>query len=84
MLRKKPNGVLPRINAYPLSQFDGKVKTTDWSSLREYPGAKGDAEVKWVEPEKDTDVLPAILDEVPPLPGEGAMYAPLGRDGMRR
>jgi hypothetical protein len=31
--------------------------------------------VKWVEPEKTVDVLPAILDEVPSLPGEEAMYA---------
>jgi hypothetical protein len=33
---------LPKINAYPLSRFDGTAKTTDWSKLQEYPGAKGD------------------------------------------
>jgi hypothetical protein len=66
---------LSRINAYPLSQFDGKVKTMDWSKLQIYPGPQGDAEVKWVDPEKTVDVLPAILDEVPPQAGEEAMYA---------
>src|SRR5262249_37569259 len=73
--KKAVQELLPKINAYPLSKFDGTVKATDWSSLPQYPGAKGDAEVKWVEPEKFVDVLPAVLDEVPPLPGEEAMYA---------
>jgi hypothetical protein len=73
--KKAVQDLLPKINAYPLSKFDGKAKTMDWSKLQEYPGAKGDAEVKWVDPEKFVDVLPAILDEVPSLPGEEAMYA---------
>jgi hypothetical protein len=73
--KKAVQELLTGINAYPLSKFDGTVKTADWSKLPEYPGAKGDAEVKWVEPEKFVDVLPAILTEVPPLPGEEAMYA---------
>jgi hypothetical protein len=67
--------LLPKINAYPLSEFDGSVKPMDWSKLPQYPGATGEAEVKWVEPEKFADVLPAILGEVPPFPGEEAMYA---------
>jgi hypothetical protein len=73
--KKAVQEVLSKINAYPLRQFDGKVKTTDWSKVPEFPGPQGDAEVKWVEPEQTVDVLPAILDEVPPLPGEEAMYA---------
>jgi hypothetical protein len=72
--KKTVQELLPKVGAYPLSQFDGTVKVTDWSKLREYPGAKGDAEVKWVDPESFADVLPAILGEVPPLPGEEAMY----------
>ena len=60
---------------YPLSKFDGKVKTADWSKPAKYPGPKGEAEVKWVEPEKFVDVLGAVLTEVPPLRGEEAMYA---------
>jgi hypothetical protein len=72
--KKAVRDILPKINAYPLSKFDGTVKAMDWSKLPEYSGAKGDAEVKWVDPEMFVDVLPAILDEVPPLPGEEAMY----------
>lgn len=72
--KKAVQEVLSKINAYPLSKFDGKVQTVDWSKLPEFPGTKGDAEVKWVAPENDVEVLPEILDEVPPLPGEEAMY----------
>jgi hypothetical protein len=73
--KKSVQEVLSKINAYPLSRFDGTVQTMDWSKVQEFPGPKGDAEVKWVEPGKSVDVLSAILDEVPPLPGEEAMYA---------
>jgi hypothetical protein len=73
--KKAVQEVLSKINAYPLSRFDGKVKTMDWSKVPEFPGAKGDGEVKWVEPEKSVEVLPAILDEAPPMTGEEAMYA---------
>src|SRR5262249_4155709 len=72
--KKAVQDVLQEINTYPLSKFDGKVKITNWSKLPQYPGAKGAAEVKWVEPEKFVDVLPAVLNEVPPLPGEEAMH----------
>ena len=30
---------------------------------------------KWVVPEKFFEVFPAVLDNVPPLPGEEAIYA---------
>jgi hypothetical protein len=73
--KKAVQDLITKIEIYPLSKFDGTVKVTDWSKSPSFPGAKGDAEVKWVEPEKFVDVLPAILDEVPPLPGEEAMYA---------
>ena len=35
--------VLSQINFYPLSQFDGKMKTKDWSKLPHYPGPQ----VQW-------------------------------------
>ena len=60
---------------YPLSEFDGKMKTTDWSKLPHFPvpaGAKG--ETKWVAPEKFFDQLPGVMKLVPPLPGEEALY----------
>ncbi|MBN9522926.1 DUF1254 domain-containing protein [bacterium] len=73
--KKAVQEVLSRVNAYPLSKFNGKVQPMDWSKVPEFPGAKGNAEVKWVIPEKTVDVLPEILDQVPPMAGEEAMYA---------
>src|SRR5262249_4406622 len=63
--KKAVQAILSKINVYPLSKFDGKEKATDWSKLEEYPGPKGDAEVKWVVPEKFAEVLSHVLDEVP-------------------
>ena len=72
---KAVQSVLGKIMFYPLSQFDGKMKTTDWSKLPHFPvpaGAKG--ETKWVVPEKFYDQLPGVMKLVPPLPGEEALY----------
>src|SRR5215467_8959376 len=73
------NAVQPLINQvmiYPLSQSDGKLKTKDWSMNHKYPStSNGQEETKWVVPEKFADDFPSILDEVPPLPGEEALYA---------
>jgi hypothetical protein len=72
--------VLSQINFYPLSQFDGKVKTKDWSKLPHYPAPKrtGKGETKWVNPETFFDELPAVMKLVPPLPGEEALYKWIG------
>jgi hypothetical protein len=69
--------VLDQIVAYPLKDFDGKMKTMDWSKAPEIPGPKseGGAETAWVVPEKFFDQLATVLDIVPPLPGEEAIYA---------
>ena len=32
--------LLSQINVYPLSQFDGKMKTKDWSKLPHFPAPK--------------------------------------------
>ena len=37
--------------------------------------AAGEAETKWVFPEKFFDQLPDILADAPPLPGEESRYA---------
>jgi hypothetical protein len=67
---------LSQVGLYPLSAFDGKAKTTDWKALPKFPSsAQGAAETKWVEPEQFADLLPAVLDEVPPQVGEEALYA---------
>lgn len=68
--------VLRKVNIYPLTEFDGKVKEVDWTKLPTITGPKSDGqETKWVIPEKFFDQFAAALDQVAPLPGEEAMYA---------
>jgi hypothetical protein len=68
--------VLRQVNFYPLSEFDGKMKTTDWSKLPHIPApaSSGKGETQWVNPETFFDQLPAVMKQVPPLPGEEALY----------
>src|SRR5271166_4961156 len=72
--------VQPLINQvmmYPLSKFDGKMKTTDYSKLPHFPVPKENVpkgESKWVNPATYYDELPVVMKEVPPLPGEEALY----------
>jgi hypothetical protein len=72
--------VLNQIMFYPLSQFDGKMKTTDWSKLPKFPPAPGSGkeETKWVVPENFFAQLPGVMKLVSPLPGEEALYAWIG------
>lgn len=73
--RKAIQSVINQIVAYPLEDFDGKMKSKDWSKAPAIPGPKSDGgETKWVVPEKYFDQLSAVLDSVPPLPGEEALY----------
>jgi hypothetical protein len=53
------------------------MKTVDWSRAPTIPGPRssGTGETKWVVPEQFFDQLPTVLDTVPPLPGEEALYA---------
>jgi hypothetical protein len=71
---------LSQIDFYPLSQFNGKMKVTDWSKLPRFPAPKssGKGETKWVNPDTYFDELPAVMKQVPPLPGEEALYAWIG------
>jgi len=67
--------LINQINAYPLSKFTGKMQTRDWSKLPVIPSTgDGTAETKWVVPETFFAQLPKVLDEVPPMPGEEAIY----------
>ena len=68
---------LNQVVAYPLTQFDGKMKTKDWKKVPSFPApaTQGDEEVKWVQPEAFFDQLPDVMKNVPPLPGEEALYA---------
>jgi hypothetical protein len=69
-------GLLRQIMVYPLTEFDGQMKTKDWSTVPSFsaPANAGNGETKWVIPETFFDQLPEVLRVVPPLPGEEAMY----------
>jgi len=38
--------VLSQINAYPLAEFDGKTKVTDWSKLPHFPAPQSSAKAR--------------------------------------
>ena len=68
--------VLTGIVMYPLAEYDGRMKSIEWSTLPKVPGAPpGEEETRWVFPEKFFDQLPLVLADAPPLPGEEARYA---------
>jgi hypothetical protein len=67
--------VINKIEAYPLTEFDGKVKVKDWSKTPSFPTPPSEGENKWVVPEMFFDQLPVVMDLVPPMPGEEALYA---------
>jgi len=72
---KKVQTVLSQIMFYPLSKFDGSMKSTDWSKSPSFPAPAGPGgETKWVVPEKYFDQLPGVMKLVQPLPGEEALY----------
>jgi hypothetical protein len=68
--------VLRQIMMYPLAEYDGRMKSIDWNTIKTLPNAAtGEQEIKWVPPESFVDTLPAVLADAPPLPGEEARYA---------
>jgi hypothetical protein len=76
--RAAVQAALNQIMVYPLSEFTGTMRTTDWSQAPTFPAGdatSGEAESQWVDPEQFFMELPAVLDEVPPLAGEEALYA---------
>ncbi|MFB7495953.1 DUF1254 domain-containing protein [Streptomyces sp. NPDC056161] len=69
-----------RIMAYPLDEYTGELRTTDWSQAPVHPAGDattGQRETRWVDPAVFFDTLPVVLDEVPPRPGEEALYGVL-------
>jgi hypothetical protein len=66
-----------QVMVYPLSEFTGKMKTTDWKNAPSFPQPPGGGtgEVKWVIPEKYFDELPVVMKMIPPQPGEEALYS---------
>lgn len=67
-----------RIMAYPLAEYDGAFRETDWSRARWLPGVAARARRNGgVTPASLIKALPDILATVPPLPGEEPLYARL-------
>ncbi|HEY4130750.1 MAG TPA: DUF1214 domain-containing protein [Gemmatimonadaceae bacterium] len=76
--RQAVQSVLQQIMMYPLSAFDGKMKSRNWSELpRGAANAPGNEERQWVKPERFLEILPLVLGDAAPLPGEGARYIQL-------
>jgi len=72
--------VLSQVVIYPLSEYDGETKTKDWTSVPSFDSSENDTdgETQYVDPDTFFDELPAILEKVPPLPGEESRYAMIG------
>lgn len=76
--------VLSLIQIYPLSQFDGKIKTKDWSKVTkvQIKGIRAEYSATlppWVEPAKFFDQLATVMKQVPQMPGEEVLFNWLGR-----
>jgi hypothetical protein len=68
--------VIDQIMMYPIAEYDGTMKARDWSKLAKVTAAGGgDEEMQWVVPDKFFDMLPLVLEDAPPLPGEEVLYA---------
>ena len=73
--RKAIQPLINQIAAYPLTKFDGEMKTTDWAAAPSFPEPQSSGgETQWVVPEKFFDQFDDVLKAVPPLPGEEALY----------
>jgi hypothetical protein len=72
--------VLNQVMMYPLSKFTGSLQTTHWQKLPALPDPQASAasrdggETPWVNPDSFFKQLQQVLVEVPPLPGEDALY----------
>jgi hypothetical protein len=76
--KKAIQAVLSQIVAYPLKDFNGKMKTIEWVKAPDIPvpqSSDSGGETKWVIPEKFFDQLGDALAAADPLPGEQALYA---------
>ena len=73
---KAVQGVTRETMMYPLADYDGKMKSRDWTKLRHVLSTTGgEDEVKLVVPERFFDILPLVLADAAPMPGEQSRYA---------
>lgn len=67
--------IIDQISVYPLDEFTGDMRTVDWSEAPSFGEAASGGETNWVPADRFLDQLGAVLEMVPPLPGEEAMYS---------
>jgi hypothetical protein len=70
--------VINQVMVYPLSEYTGDLRSTDWAAAPSFPAGdatSGERETQRVDPAQFFAELPAVLAEVPALPGEEAWYA---------
>jgi hypothetical protein len=69
--------VLTQVMAYPLSEYNGQMKTKDWAKAPSFPtpGGGDSGETKWVMPETFFAQLAEVIKIVPPMQGEEALYS---------
>ena len=63
------------VMAYPLDQFTGTPRRRDWTKLRWLPSLSREGTA--VAPDRFLEMLPDLLEDVPPLPGEEPLYVRL-------
>lgn len=74
--RRAVQDVLRQIMVYPLSHYDGAMKSVDWSAVPRLPAdTQSTGEVQWVKPASFFDALPGALADIGPMPGEEARFA---------
>src|SRR5438270_460984 len=67
--------VINQVMAYPLGEYTGAMRTTDWRAAPIFPAGDattGNQETQWVDPGQFFTELPAVMDEVPARAGEQA------------
>jgi hypothetical protein len=70
--------VLGQVMVYPLTEYTGAIRATDWAAAPTFPAGgatSGEREAQWVDPGRFFAELPAVMAEVPARPGEEALYA---------
>ncbi len=69
--------VINQVMMYPLSEYTGRLRSTDWTAAPTFPAAgatSGEQETQWVDPGRFFAALPEVMAEVPARPGEEAWY----------
>lgn len=70
--------LVDQIGMYPLAEFTGTARSDDWVNAPTFPSpaeGSGAQETQWVDPTQFFDQLREVMGEVPPRPGEQAVYA---------